>query len=91
MASHWIKNTQGKPSASLTFVTVTFAIVMLHMLVSIFVNPFGLAINPFNASEAMIVLSPLLALYFGRRHTDLKETEVQLKHNTNKSVTTSEE
>ena len=67
--SYWIKNTEGKPSASLTLVMVAFTIVMLWMTLSIFVNPFGIATVQFNASEAMIVLSPLLATYFGRRYT----------------------
>ena len=49
---------------------VSFTIVMTWMTLSIFVNPFGLQTVPFNASEAMIVLSPMLALYFGRRHTE---------------------
>ena len=76
----WIKNTKGEKSASLTLVVVAFTVIMLHMTISIFVNPFGLTIHPFNASEAMLVLAPLLGLYFGRRHTDVKEQEVQLKH-----------
>ena len=66
----WIKNTGGKPSASLTLVMVAFTVVMVWMVVSIFVNPFGIQTVPFNASEAMIVLTPLLGLYFGRRHTE---------------------
>lgn len=69
----WIKNTDGKESASLTMVLIAFFIVMLHMVASIFVNPFGIAIAPFDASGSMMVLSPLLGLYFGRRHTDSKE------------------
>ena len=66
----WIKNTEGKPSASLTLVMVAFTVVMAWMVVSIFVNPFGIQTVPFNASDAMIVLTPLLGLYFGRRHTE---------------------
>ena len=66
----WIKNTEGKPSASLTLVMVAFTVVMAWMTLSIFVNPFGIQTVPFNATEAMIVLSPLLATYFGRRYTD---------------------
>lgn len=69
----WIKNTRGEPSASLTFVSVAFLVIVAHMILSIFVNPFGLAIVPFNASEAMMVLSPLLATYWGRRKTDVDE------------------
>jgi hypothetical protein len=66
----WVKNTNGEPSASLTLVLVAFSVVILHMTAAVFVNPFGLAIAPFVASDAMMVLTPLLGLYFGRRYTD---------------------
>jgi hypothetical protein len=78
--NYWLKTAAGgKPSASLTLVMVTYTVVMLWLLLSIFVNPFGLTIAPFNASEAMLVLSPILMLYFGRRQTDVKEQEAQNK------------
>lgn len=76
----WIKNTKGEKSASLTLVVVAFSVIMLHMVASIFVNPFGIAIAPFKAAESMLVLAPLLGLYFGRRHTDIKEKEIDLIH-----------
>lgn len=68
----WIKNTKGEKSASLTLVMVAFVIVMFWMVVSIFINPFGFEVMPFDASEAMMVLTPLLGLYWGRRNTDVK-------------------
>lgn len=80
---HWIKNSKNEPSASLTFAVIAFTITMIHMTLSIIVNPFGLAITPFNASEAMVVLTPIMALYFGRRFTDAKEKESELKHGKN--------
>lgn len=67
---YWVKNTKNEPSASLTFLFVAFIVVMVWMTLSIFVNPFGIQTKPFDASEAMIVLTPLLATYFGRRYTD---------------------
>jgi hypothetical protein len=79
--TYWLKNTKGEPSASLTLIVVAFTLIMLHMALSIFVKPFGLDINPFDAGEAMMILTPLLGLYWGRRNTDVKETEIQLKHN----------
>jgi len=66
----WIKNTQGTPSASLTLVMIAFTVIMTWMTLSIFVNPFGIQTVPFNATEAMLVLSPLLMTYFGRRYTE---------------------
>ena len=74
----WIKNTRGEPSASLTFTTIAFAVIVCHMILSIFVNPFGLAIAPFDASEAMMVLTPLLANYWGRRKTDADQENHKL-------------
>jgi len=79
----WIRNTKGEKSASLTLVVVAFTAIMLHMILSIFVNPFGIVITPFKAAEAMLVLTPLLGLYWGRRNTDTKEKEIELKHNKN--------
>ena len=75
MKLFWIRNTSGEPSASLTLIVIAFSIIMLHMLASIFVNPFGIAIAPFDAAAAMLVLTPLLGLYFGRRYTASKEKE----------------
>lgn len=78
--SFWIKNTKGEPSASLTLVMITFSVIIVHMTASIFVNPFGIVIAPFEAAEAMIILGPLLGLYWGRRNTDVKDKEVELKN-----------
>jgi hypothetical protein len=78
----WIRNTRSEKSASLTLVIVAFSVIMLHMLLSIFVSPLGIAITPFQAAESMLVLTPLLGLYWGRRNTDAKEKEAELKHGT---------
>ena len=69
----WIKNTKGEKSASLTLAVVAFVVVMLWMVLSIFTIP-GILIAPFDASEAMMVLTPLLGLYWGRRNTDVKDS-----------------
>lgn len=79
----WIKNTRNEKSASLTLVVIAFSVIMLHMLLSVFVSPFGIAITPFQAAESMLVLTPLLGLYWGRRNTDVKEKEVELQHSNN--------
>lgn len=70
----WLKNTKGEPSASLSFVTIAFTVVTLWLVVSI-VNKLGnIEIRQFDAATAMGYLTPLLALYFGRRWTDGKST-----------------
>jgi len=70
----WIKNTSGKPSASLTFAVIGFSVVTLWLLISIVAKLGHVEIRPFSSSEAMAYLTPLLALYFGRRWTDGKST-----------------
>jgi len=79
LPSMWIKNKSGEQSSTLTFVTIAFSITMIHMVLGMFVNPFGIQITPFNASESMIILSPLLATYWGRRHTESSEKKEEIK------------
>lgn len=70
----WFKNTSGQPSASLTFATIGFSVVTLWLLVSIVAKLGRVEIRPFSGAEAMAYLTPLLALYFGRRWTDGRST-----------------
>ncbi len=65
----WIKNTEGKPSASLTMSIISFLTVTLWLLVWLIATPFGAPVPAFDATTAMAYLSPILALYFGRRWT----------------------
>lgn len=74
----WIKNTKGEKSASLTLVISVFVIILFWMVASIFISPFGITVLPFNAAEAMMVLTPLLGLYWGRRNTDVKSDKPPL-------------
>jgi len=70
----WIKNTSGQKSASLTFVSIAFTVVTLWLVVSIVSKIGHIEIRQFDAASAMAYLTPLLALYFGRRWTDGKST-----------------
>jgi hypothetical protein len=65
----WIKNTQGEPSASLTMSVISFVVVTLWLLAWLVATPFGVPVPSFDAATAMAYLSPILALYFGRRWT----------------------
>lgn len=69
MAFPWIKNTKGEPSASLTMSVISFVSVTLWLLVWLIATPFGVPVPAFDAASAMAYLSPILALYFGRRWT----------------------
>jgi hypothetical protein len=66
----WIKNTSGQSSASLTFATIGFFVVTLWLLLSIVAKVGHVDIRQFDSAAAMGYLSPLLLLYFGRRHSD---------------------
>ncbi len=70
----WVKNTSGQKSASLTFVVVGFTVVTLWLLVLIVSKIGHFEIRQFDSGTAMGYLTPLLALYFGRRWTNEKNT-----------------
>jgi hypothetical protein len=57
-----------------SFVSVGFTVVTLWLLVSIVSKIGHIEIRQFDAGTAMGYLTPLLALYFGRRWTDGKNT-----------------
>lgn len=71
----WLKNTDGKPSASFTMMIVGFFAVTLWFSVSIVEKVGPVPIRPFSGSEASLYLGPLIALYFGRRGQDIKVNE----------------
>ncbi len=71
----WIKDTTGKPSSSLTFATCGFIIVAVWLVLSIFAKIGKIDIRPFSGSDAMLFLTPILALYFSRRYTDSKKDD----------------
>jgi hypothetical protein len=70
----WLKDTSGNASASVTFATIGFFVVTLWLLVSIFSKIGHIDIRQFDGGAAMGYLTPLLALYFGRRWTDGTKT-----------------
>jgi hypothetical protein len=65
----WLKNTKGEPSASLSMSVIAFLVVTLWLLAWLIATPLGAPIPIFDAATAMAYLSPILALYFGRRWT----------------------
>lgn len=67
----FIKDTSGKPSASLTLSVISFILVSLWFLLSFLgVKYGGWAVREFSEGAAMAYLTPCLLLYFGRRATD---------------------
>ena len=63
----FLKNSDGQPSFSFTMVAISFASVTLWLLLSIVTTLGPLHIRPFSGAEAMAYLSPIFALYYGRR------------------------
>jgi hypothetical protein len=64
-----LKNSEGKPSLSFTMVYMVFFISLIWFALSIFEIPH---VKAFDVTTASGFLSPLMALYFGRRWTDSK-------------------
>jgi hypothetical protein len=62
-----LKQSDGKKSASFTMMIVAFTVVTLWLLVSIVEVAFGIQIREFSGAEAMSYLTPICALYYGRR------------------------
>jgi hypothetical protein len=80
----WMKNTQGKPDAMLTFATIGFFVVTLNLLVSTFgsvtVGDTTVQFYPMDSGVMGVYLGATLTAYVSRRYTDKKYT-VKLKHN----------
>jgi hypothetical protein len=71
-----LKQSDGKESVSFTMMLVAFGIISVWLTVSIVETAFGIPIRPFDSSQAMAYFTPLCALYFGRRWTDMRNTAV---------------
>jgi hypothetical protein len=67
-----LKNSSGTKSASYTMMIVAFVVVTLWLTVSIVAKIGHLEIRAFSGSEAMAYLTPILALYWGRRWSEDK-------------------
>lgn len=63
----FLKNSDGKPSVSLTMVVISFNVVILWLVAWIFGSALGVAVPEFDVASATGLLMPILGLYFGRR------------------------
>ena len=64
---------------------VAFSVVTLWLLVSIVAKIGHLEIRPFSGSEAMAYLTPIIALYWGRRWAEDKAGEESPAEDSKKS------
>ena len=70
VSKFWINDTNGNPSMSATFATISFFVTTAIYVASIFEKIGPVSIRPFDAGAASAYLVPSLGLYFGRRWTD---------------------
>lgn len=70
----WMMRSDGQPSASVTFAAIAFAATTLWFVLSIFGHIGPVTIKNFDSAAAMAYLTPILALYFGRRWTDAQSS-----------------
>lgn len=71
----WIIGTDGKPSMSATFATIAFVTTTLVYIASVFEKLGPVTLRPFDPAVCAAYLTPVLALYFGRRQTDASKPE----------------
>ena len=71
----WIIGSDGKPSMSATFATVAFVTTTLVYIASIFEKIGPLTVRQFDPTVCATYLTPVLALYFGRRATEAKASQ----------------
>jgi hypothetical protein len=72
----WIKNTNGKPDAMLTFAFFSFLVVTLNVFLSTFgmvqIGDFALQFEALDSSVMAIYLGATFTAYVSRRFTDTK-------------------
>jgi hypothetical protein len=71
----WIKNTDGKPDAMLTFAAIAFAVVIFKFLlagVSFKIKGQDVSAGQVDASTIAALLTPTLGAYVARRHSETK-------------------
>lgn len=73
-----LKDSLGKPSVSYTMMIVSFVVVLLWLVLSIFENIGPVHIRAFSGTESMAFLGPILLLYWGRKGQQLNTNMVDL-------------
>lgn len=68
----WMKDTNGKPSVSITMAAVSFFVTTIAYIGSMFVKIGPVEFRAFDAGACASYLIPCLSVYFGRRWTQAK-------------------
>ncbi len=66
----YIRDTKGEGSLTVTLVMVSFLLTSLAYVLSIVEKIGPVTIRPFYVGACGVFFAPILALYFGRKHTD---------------------
>lgn len=70
----WVKNTEGKPDAMLTFALVSFSVVTANVFLSTFgtieIGGFSLTFTPMSGEIMAAYLGATFTAYVSRRFTD---------------------
>lgn len=74
-----LKNTDGKPSYSLTMAVLAFSATLLWFVLSIFTHIKGFDIRAFDGAAAMCFLAPILANYYGGKSLDAAKQRTEDK------------
>ena len=73
----WFRNEKGKKSVSVTFASISFFVTTLVYLASAFESVGSIQFRQFDAAACMAYFLPALSLYFGRRLTDTKYSNLR--------------
>jgi len=71
-AWYWIRDARGYGSITVTLVFVSFWVVTIAYILSIFGKIGPITIRPFDFGACSSYLIPILTLYFGRKYSDAK-------------------
>lgn len=72
----WIRGANGEKSVSLTFATASFLITSAAYLSSIFESVGSVTFKHFDVAACGSYFGTIMALYFGRRWTEAKYSQV---------------
>lgn len=72
----WLKDSAGFPSVTVTFATVSFWVTTLLYITSAVGKIGPVEFRPFDVAAASAYFVPILTLYFGRKWTDAKTSQV---------------
>jgi hypothetical protein len=71
----WMRDSQGNPSATLTFVTITFWLTAFAYIVSVVTKIGPIEFRPFDSTACLAFFGSTASLYWGRRFVSTKYGE----------------